>query len=66
MIVEAKEVNGIIECKYEVSLECAHCGSEVDAEEYTSGTCVDCGEPWNEIKHVAIYVTSVPATGQTL
>lgn len=64
MIVEAQEVNGVIQCKYEVSLECASCGAAVDAEEYTSGTCNDCGQPWDEIKHIGVHVTSTPASGQ--
>jgi rRNA maturation endonuclease Nob1 len=66
MIIDAKQINGIIECKHEIHLECANCGSTVDAIEYKSGTCNDCGSPWDEIRHVAIHVTSVPATGQTL
>lgn len=65
MIIEAKEINGNIECKHEVSLECANCGAEVDALEYTAGTCNDCGSPWDEKRHVAIHVTSVPLLGQT-
>lgn len=64
MIVEAKEIDGVITCKYEVSLECGNCGAEVDAEEYTSGTCSDCGAPWDEKKHIGIHVTSTPASGQ--
>jgi len=65
MIVEAKEINGVVECKYEVSLECAACGAEVDAEEYTEGTCKDCGAPWDGLKHIGVHVTSVPATGES-
>lgn len=65
MIIEAKEVNGLVECKYETHLECANCGAEVDALEYTAGTCNDCGSPWEEIRHTAIHVTSIPMTGQT-
>jgi hypothetical protein len=38
---------------------------EVDAVEYVSKTCNDCGQPWNEKRHVGIYVTSVPAQGAT-
>ena len=66
MIVEAQEVNGIIVPKYEVSLECSNCGMEVDANEYSSGTCSDCGSPWDEKRQVAIHVTSVPLAGQTI
>jgi predicted RNA-binding Zn-ribbon protein involved in translation (DUF1610 family) len=47
MIVDAKEINGIITNKYETYLECSNCGMEVDAEEYKSGTCSDCGAAWN-------------------
>ena len=63
MIIDAKEVNGEIVPKHEVSLECSSCGMEVDAVEYTSGTCSDCGEPWDEKRHMAIHVTSIPMTG---
>jgi hypothetical protein len=37
----------------------------VDAEEYASGTCSDCGEPWNEKRHMIIHVTSIPMSGQS-
>lgn len=65
MIIEAKELNGEIVPRHEINLECNHCGMEVDALEYTQGTCSDCGKPWDEKRHVAIYVTSIPMTGQT-
>lgn len=65
MIIQAKEIDGTIDCRYETHLECANCGMEVDNVEYTSGTCNDCGSPWDEIRHVAVHVTSVPAQGQT-
>jgi hypothetical protein len=65
MIIEAKKINGIIIPKHEIHLECGHCGMEVDAVEYVSKTCNDCGQPWNEKRHVGIYVTSVPAQGAT-
>ena len=66
IVVEAKrKENNEIECKYEVGLECGHCGMEVDAEEYTSGTCSDCGEAWSEKRHTSIHVTSVPMQGQS-
>lgn len=63
MIVEAKEINGIIINKYETHLECSSCGMTVDNEEYNSGICSDCGNPWDGKKHIAIHVTSVPAKG---
>ena len=48
--IEAKKKeDGVVECAYEVGLECSHCGMSVDAEEYKSGICSDCGEAWNEI-----------------
>jgi len=66
MIVEAKKLaDGRITNKYETHLECTNCSMEVDAEEYNSGTCSDCGEPWNEKKHMAVHVTSLPMGGQT-
>lgn len=65
MIVEAHELDGIIVPKYEVSLECINCGMAVDTVEYAQGTCSDCGQSWNEKRHVAIHVTSVPLTGNT-
>jgi len=60
-----KKDDGQIECTYEVGLECTNCGMTVDAEEYNSGTCSDCGEPWNEKRHTAIHVTSIPMQGQS-
>jgi len=66
MIIEAKKLNnGIIQCKYEVHLECSSCGMTVDAEEYKSGTCSDCGTAWNGKQHTKIHVTSVPLAGQS-
>jgi Zn finger protein HypA/HybF involved in hydrogenase expression len=65
MIVDAKEINGIITNKYETYLECSNCGMEVDAEEYKTGTCSDCGAAWNGKKHTKVHVTSVPATGKS-
>ena len=65
MIVDAKEINGIITNKYETYLECSNCGMEVDAEEYKSGTCSDCGAAWDGKKHMTIHVTSVPAEGKS-
>ena len=38
---------------------------EVDAEEYNSGTCSDCGAAWNGKKHTKVHVTSVPASGKS-
>ena len=66
MIVDAKKVDGIVQPRYEVMLECSHCGMEVDDVEYTSGTCSDCGKPWEEKRHVSIHVTSVPMAGKTM
>jgi hypothetical protein len=37
----------------------------VDAEEYNSGKCSDCGEPWEEKRHVGIHVTSIPMQGKS-
>lgn len=65
MIIEAKEIDGVIEPKHEIHLECANCGMEVDAVEYTQGTCSDCGNPWDEKRAVAIHVTSVPMSGHS-
>jgi Zn finger protein HypA/HybF involved in hydrogenase expression len=66
MIIEAKKLNdGTVINKYEVHLECAHCSMPVDAEEYNSGKCSDCGEPWEEKRHVGIHVTSIPMQGKS-
>jgi predicted RNA-binding Zn-ribbon protein involved in translation (DUF1610 family) len=66
MIVEAKTLkDGTIVNKYETHLECSSCGMHVDAEEYESGICSDCGAAWNGKQHTKVYVTSVPASGQT-
>ena len=66
MIIEAKKLDdGTIQCKYEVNLECSNCGMSVDAEEYESGTCSNCGAAWNQKKHTKIHVTSVPLAGES-
>jgi len=66
MLIESKtEKDGRIVNKYEVHLECAECGMNVDAEEYKSGTCSDCGAAWNGKQHTKVHVTSVPASGET-
>ena len=66
MIIQAKKLDdGTIQCKYEVNLECVHCGMGVDAEEYESGTCSDCGATWNGKQHTKIHVTSVPLAGES-
>tara|TARA_R110000868_G_scaffold5999_1_gene34861 strand:- start:374 stop:577 length:204 start_codon:yes stop_codon:yes gene_type:complete len=66
MIVNAKKLkDGTITNKYEVHIECAHCGMSVDAEEYESGTCSDCGQEWKGKKHIGVHVTSIPLLGQT-
>lgn len=66
MIFKAVELNGEIQPAYEVHLECANCGMVVDNDEYISGTCTDCGQAWNEIRHTAVHVTSVPLSGETM
>ena len=66
MLVEAKKlINGIISNRYETHLECANCGMKVDAEEYNTGTCSDCGAAWNGKKYMKVHVTSVPASGES-
>ena len=50
--------------KMDIDLQCGDCGMPVDSIEYTQGTCIDCGNPWNPIQHVTIYATTVPASGQ--
>ena len=66
VIVEAKTLkDGTIINKYETYLECVHCEMRVDAEEYKSGICSDCGAAWNPKQHTKVHVTSVPASGQT-
>jgi rRNA maturation endonuclease Nob1 len=65
MIIEAKEVDGIIYPKMEIDLQCSNCGMAVDAVEYTQQICSDCGQPWDPVQHVSIHATSVPASGQS-
>jgi hypothetical protein len=65
MIIEAKEIDGVVECKHEINIQCSNCNMTVDAVEYAQGTCSDCGAPWDEIRHTAIHVTSIPMTGQS-
>jgi Zn finger protein HypA/HybF involved in hydrogenase expression len=66
MLIEAKlGKDDKIVNKYEVHLECTECGMNVDAEEYKSGTCSDCGAAWNGKQHTKVHVTSVPASGES-
>jgi hypothetical protein len=66
MIIQAKKLDsGTIQCKYEINLECSNCGLNVDAVEYESGTCSDCGATWNGKQHTKIHVTSVPLAGES-
>lgn len=60
-----KKADGTVECAYEVELECSNCGMKVDAEEYSSGTCSDCGEAWDEKRHTKVHATSIPMEGQS-
>ena len=64
--IEAKKnEDGSVVCAYEVELECSNCGMTVDAEEYNSGTCSDCGEPWDAKRHTRVHATSIPLEGQS-
>ena len=54
MIIEAKDINGNIECKHEVSLECANCGAvfklrhDMDESYYKVEFCPFCGDTIDE------------------
>lgn len=66
-VVEAKEVNGVIESSYGVKQVCAACGYDLDEQELSADTCRDCGAPLKLAQHTWIYATSIPAAqGSTL
>jgi len=58
---------GVIEPAHEIEVVCAACGYDLDEAELEADTCADCGQVLNLRRHVAIQVTTVPASvGGTL
>lgn len=58
---------GIIEPAHAIEVLCAACGYDLDEAELEADTCADCGQALNLRRHVAIQVTTVPASvGGTL
>ena len=62
-VIEAQMVDGYIQPKHEVQIECAACGYDLDESELSADTCSDCGAPLNLKQHISIHATSVPAAG---
>jgi predicted amidophosphoribosyltransferase len=61
--IEAREAEFGVEPKHEIEVLCAHCKDPVSALEEASGTCTNCGQPWQAIQSVSIWVTTLPAAG---
>ncbi len=58
---------GVIEPAHAIEVVCAACGYDLDETELEADTCADCGQVLNLRRHVAIQVTTVPASvGGTL
>jgi ribosomal protein S27AE len=64
---EAREVDGVVEPKFEERVVCRNCGYDLDESEIAADTCADCGATLNLAKHVKIYATTLPGSkGDTL
>jgi len=64
---EAREVDGVVEPKFEEQVVCRNCGYDLDESEIAADTCADCGATLNLAKHVKIYATTLPGSkGDTL
>jgi Zn finger protein HypA/HybF involved in hydrogenase expression len=61
--IEARKAEFGVEPKHEIEVLCSHCKDPVSALEEASGTCTNCNQPWQEIKSVSIWVTTLPAAG---
>jgi uncharacterized paraquat-inducible protein A len=58
---------GVIEPAHAIEVVCAECGYDLDEAELEADACADCGQALNLRRHVAIQVTTVPASvGGTL
>ena len=60
---EAEEVDGVVVCKHEIEVLCSNCNDPVSEHEEATGTCTNCGEPWQPRQSTSIWATSVPAAG---
>jgi len=59
--VEARELdNGVVEAAHEIEVLCSFCNDPVAEKEAASGTCTNCGQPWEPKQSVKIWATSVP------
>lgn len=62
-LIEATKVDGVKVCKHEIEVVCSHCQDPVSAEEEATGTCTNCGNPWQAKQSVSVWATSVPKAG---
>jgi len=60
---EAETIDGEIVCKHEIEVLCSHCGDPVSKHEESTGTCSNCGKPWEPRQSTSIWATSVPQAG---
>lgn len=60
---ESVRIDGVRHPYHEIEVLCSHCQDPVSDEEKATGTCTNCGEPWEPLQNVSIWVTSLPASG---
>ena len=66
---EYKQENGqiltVLQPEVYQRIYCKNCGNEVDSEEQATGTCNDCGKPWEEYmaKDITVKVIELPPMG---
>ena len=67
--LEDGSVVAVVQPEVYERIYCKNCGNEVDSEEQATGTCSDCGKPWNEyfardIKINVIDFSMISSTGE--
>ena len=60
IIAAYERPDGTIEPSHEIEVVCANCQDPVSAEEVETGTCTNCGAPWQASQNVNVTVTSMP------
>lgn len=50
-------------CRYEIEILCSNCNDPVSEHEEATGTCTNCGEPWQPRQSTSVWATSVPQAG---
>jgi len=68
-VLEDGTIVPVIQPEVYERIYCKNCENEVDSEEQATGTCSDCGKPWNEqfardIKVNVIDFSMISSTGE--